>query len=264
MDRDSSIGVFDSGLGGLTVVQALHNLLPHENITYFGDTAHLPFGSKSHDAICRYTLAGARFLSEQKIKLLVIACHTACSLAFETLNGLFPFPVLGVIEPSIDDLQHEAGLKKIAILGTQATISSGVYQQKIHQYLPEVSVIGIACPLFVPLVEEGYIDHPVTSLIIREYIKPIHDQAIGTILLGCTHYPLLKDAIEQEVGKDKTFVDPAASAAKKIKKMLSAANLLNDKKGNPEYRFYVSDHPEKFRAHGKAYLDYPIDDVRKI
>ncbi len=257
--RESSIGVFDSGFGGLTVMRALRQALPHENIIYFGDTARVPYGSKSPETIFRYTVENSAFLVDQGIKLLVIACHTACSIALNEIQQLFDIPILGVLLPGIEQVVKHTKGGQIAILGTRATISSGVYQEEITKRLPAAEIISISCPLFVPLVEEGYIEHPVSEMIIQEYLRPLRHKQIDTLLLGCTHYPLMQSLIQKELGESVVLIDPATSCAENVKELLVSQNLDNLQKDTPNYQFYVSDDPEKFRLLGKIFLNYPIE-----
>jgi glutamate racemase len=259
--QTASIGIFDSGFGGLTVMNAVRELLPKENIIYFGDTARLPYGNKSAETILRYAQESALFLLEKKIKLLVIACHTACAFALDVLSEAFSIPVIGVIPPAVDDVVNLSPQTKIAILGTRATISSGVYQEKIRKQLLDAEISAIPCPLFVPLVEEGYVHHPLTEMAVQEYLRPLRDQNIKVALLGCTHYPLLQSLIQKELGEEVTLVNPAISCAKKVFSVLLEKNLLNPNQELPNYLFYVSDDPEKFRLHGKSFLNYPLEHV---
>jgi len=263
MNSQDSIGIFDSGFGGLTVLHAMRQLLPHENIVYFGDTARLPYGSKSAETILRYSLEGASFLINQGIKLLVIACNTACcSSAIDELQKHFQIPIIGVIFPGVEEVVATSNSGKVAILGTRFTISSGVYQHLIKARIPHAEITAISCPLFVPLVEEGYIEHPLAEVIVQEYLRPLKRKEIDTILLGCTHYPLLQSIIQKEIGPEVQLVDPAKSCATKIKEILFANHLQNMQKEIPNYEFYVSDDPEKFRLLGKTFLNHPIEHVQ--
>jgi glutamate racemase len=260
--KEASIGIFDSGFGGLTVMHAIKKVLPHENIIYFGDTAHLPYGGKSSETILRYSIENSTFLIEQGIKLLVIACHTACTCApLEKIQKTFNIPVVGVTSPSVEQILQVTKSGRIAILGTRGTISSGVYQQKIIDRIPHADISAISCPLFVPLVEEGYVEHPLAEMAVQEYLRPLRHKEIDTVLLGCTHYPLLQTAIQKELGEHVTLVDPAFSCAENISEVLAQKEWLNSQKELPHYAFYVSDDPEKFRLLGKTFLSYPIEHV---
>lgn len=186
-----AIGLFDSGVGGLTVMQEIMKLLPHERLIYFGDTARVPYGNKGTRTIIRYSIENTICLLEKNIKLMVVACNTASALALPQLRRLFNLPIVGVIEPGAEKAVAATRNQRIAVLGTKATIQSGAYQTAIKKIAPHAAVIPIACPLFVPLVEEQWLDHPATHLIVREYLRPLQEQNVDTILLGCTHYPLL-------------------------------------------------------------------------
>ena len=254
----ASIGIFDSGFGGLTVMRAIRELMPHENIIYFGDTARLPYGSKSAETILRYTLESATYLVAQGIKVLVIACHTSCSAALEEVRKAVSIPVIGITELGVEEITRLFPNGKVAILGTRATITSGIFQKQIAAEL-----FPIACPLFVPLVEEGYVAHPMVTAIVQEYLRPLKNHQVEGVLLGCTHYPLLQSIIQQELGNDVQLIDPAIACAEKTKSLLSEKNLLNPSTDLPHYQFFVSDDPEKFRLLGKTFLNYPIEHVHQ-
>jgi glutamate racemase len=261
MSDPRSIGIFDSGFGGLTVMRAIRTLLPHENIIYFGDTARVPYGTKSGETILRYSIENASLLIELGIKVLVVACHTACCYSLENLQNMFSIPVLGMIAPSVEKIIRTSSQGKIGILGTRATISSGTYQNHIAQKLPGAHIIAIPCPLFVPLVEEGFLDHPLTQMTIQEYLRPLKEKNVDTLLLGSTHFPLLAPYIQHELGPDVTLVDPGLTCAEALKDLLDEKNLLNLDTSLPHYQFIVSDDPEKFRLHGKSFLNYPIEHI---
>lgn len=259
--KNGSIGIFDSGVGGLTVMRAIRELLPHENIVYFGDTARLPYGNKSSETILRYSLEGADFLKTQGIKVLVNACNTSCSAALPAIRQSSEIPVIGVTEQGIEEVVKRFEAEKIAILGTRATITSGIYQQQILSQRSGLELYSISCPLFVPLVEEGYVAHPLSSLVVQEYLRPLKTKEITAVLLGCTHYPLLQPIIQNELGPEVLLIDPANACAEKTRAVLAEKNLLNPSTELPHYQFYVSDDPEKFRLLGKTFLNYPIEHV---
>jgi glutamate racemase len=261
---NSSIGIFDSGFGGLTVMKAVRHLLPHENIIYFGDTARLPYGTKSRETILRYSMENASFLIQQGIKVLVVACHTACCFALEELQKKFELPIIGVATAAIEEAVQSSPSGKIAILGTRGTIASGNYQRLIHRLLPTAQLTPIACQLLVHLVEEGYIDHPITEMALREYLHSLQSKPIETIILGCTHFPLLQDALKKVLDPNIRVIDPALSCAAALKKLLEDRSLMNidGKEGNCQ--FYVSDDPEKFRSLGQTFLGQPLDSVNSI
>lgn len=255
-----AIGIFDSGIGGLTVMKQIAHLLPNENIVYFGDTARLPYGEKSPETIIRYSVENAKFLLEHQIKVLVVACNTAASCAMDKLRSFVDIPVLGVIEPGAEKAAFVTRNERIAVLGTKGTIKSGVYQKEIGKRLPNSFVLAIPCPLFVPLVEESFTTHQVTRMIVKEYLAPIKTQGIDTILLGCTHYPLLKEIIQDEVGDRITIVDSASICAENLKSVLLQQEL-GFKLTKPEYRYFVSDDPDKFALLGSAFFGSTIDNV---
>lgn len=263
MTRESPIGIFDSGFGGLTVMRAIRSLLPHENIIYFGDTAHLPYGTKSGETIVRYSIENASFLMQQGIKVLVIACSTASCFAIPEIEKHLNIPVIGMIEPAVSKLAENSMLGKIAILGTRATIASGAYQSQLQMHIPHAEVTGIPCQLLVQIVEEGYIEHPLSEMAIKEYLHPLKSKKVDAILLGCTHFPLLAEQIRKQVGEHVALIDPAIECAKALKDLLMKKDLLNLDNSVPRYQFFVSDDPEKFRLLGKAFLNYPIKHVEK-
>lgn len=251
---DRPIGVFDSGFGGLTVLRAIKEALPLESFIYFGDTARLPYGSKSGDTIIRYSIENASLLQSLDIKALVVACHTACSFALHELEKFLPIPVIGVTLPAIEKMKQLSG--KLGVIATRATISSGIYQAQFPQ------IEAIACPLFVPLAEEGWIDHPITDRVIQEYLQPLKDKKIDTLLLGCTHYPLLKKRIQMFLGPHVEILDPGEACAQALKRVLSQNYLQRTSAGADQ--FFVSDGPEQFCRLGEAFLGYPIAGVGSI
>jgi glutamate racemase len=260
-ERSAGIGVFDSGFGGLSVMRAIRAVLPYENIIYLGDTARLPYGSKSAETILRYSIESATFLMAQGIKMLVVACNTVCAVAFEELQRLLNIPIIGIIQPAVEEVVAATKNGQIAILGTRMTISRGVHQQQIAQLLPHAELTPISCPLFVPLVEEGYCEHPLAEMVVQEYLRPLKRKEIDTVLLGCTHYPLLQTWIQKELGPHVALVDPALKCAYKLQDFLQERSLDNLQKDLPHYQFFVSDDPEKFRLLGKTFLNYPIEHI---
>lgn len=258
----ASIGIFDSGFGGLTVMRAVKKLLPNENIIYLGDAARLPYGNKSADTVVRYTLESSQFLISQNIKILIIACHTASSIALPALTTLHSLPVIGMVNPCLPALNSKNG--KIAILGTHATISSQIYQNALKRLTPNTSVSAIACPLFVPLVEEGFIDSPITQESIRHYLLPVKEQEIDTVLLACTHYPLLQSLIQDFLGANCRLIDPAVNCAESVKGILNASGLLNAQAEEGNSVFYTTDDPEKFQHLGAIFLGNCIPNVQRV
>jgi glutamate racemase len=243
--RSQAIGLFDSGVGGLTVAQQIMRALPHERLIYFGDTARIPYGNKSQETIIRYSIENTICLLEKNIKLLVVACNTASALALPKLRKLFNIPILGVIEPGAEKAASMTRNQRVAVLGTKGTIQSGAYQTVLQTLLPEAVIFPIACPLFVPLVEEHWLDHAATRLIIQDYLRPYRDEGIDTVLLGCTHYPLLKEMLQEELGEGVTIVDSASTCAEHVASLLKKHDLLA-KELAEEHAYYASDDPEKF------------------
>lgn len=251
-----AIGVFDSGVGGLTVIRQLMKVLPHERLIYFGDTARVPYGNKSSQTIIRYCIENTITLLEKNIKLLVVACNTASALALPKLRQLFKLPIIGVIDAGAERAVAVTQQNRIAVLGTKGTIQSGAYQAAIRKLAPNAFVLPIACPLFVPLVEEQWHDHLATRLIIREYLRPICENQIDTVLLGCTHYPLLSSMIQEEIGKDVIIVDSASTCATQVLRLLEQQALLSPILQG-QHQYYVSDDPEKFRSLAESLFNEP-------
>lgn len=256
--REQAIGIFDSGFGGLTVMREVIRRLPNEKIVYFGDTARLPYGDKSPETIIRYTVESAIFLMEQNIKMLVVACNTASAHALHKLKTIFNIPIVEVIEPGAEKAVAVSKSGNITVLGTKATIYSNAYEKKIREKNHSACVHSIACPLFVPLVEEGMHNHKAATLIAEEYLKDLHTS--DTVLLGCTHYPILKNLIQTVVGEHVHVVDSATTCAEKVAQVLQE-NDLSAENGPYEHDFFVSDNPEKFRHLGSKFLGAEIREV---
>ena len=263
-DIRSPIGVFDSGIGGLTVVRALMERLPFENIIYFGDTARVPYGVKSVDTIRRFACEITDFLLKSGVKILIVACNTMAAVAIDVISELSSVPVLNVIEAGASAAVRATRNKYIGVIGTPATINSNAYARAICELDPAVRIYSQACALFVPLVEEGWLDHPVTRLTAMEYLKPVTCRAIDTLVLGCTHYPLLKPLLQELVGSEIPLVDSAEAMAEKTARTLAKMDLLNPSRTGPEYHFYVSDLPLRFQSIGERFLGRALPDVRVI
>lgn len=261
---DEAIGVFDSGVGGLTVVKALSRELPHEHMIYFGDTARVPYGTKSADTILRYSVENSIFLLNHKVKCIVIACNTASAYALGHLQHLFKVPVIGVIAPGVEAALNVSKNRKIGVIGTSATIQSNVYKQEIQKRDPHTTVISLACPLFVPLVEEGYLSHAATALMSREYLEPMKKSGIDTLILGCTHYPLLKEQIQDAVGTEIQIIDSAQACAKTVAEVLRDKELHGSRHLPGTSKFFVSDDPAKFEAMAIKFLGSPLSHIEKI
>ncbi len=264
MKSDRPIGVFDSGLGGLTVVKQLQRILPNENLVYFGDTARIPYGTKSKWLIRRFAMEDALFLSEFGIKLLVVACNTASSSALPLLQSRLDIPVVGVVEPGAQAAVVATKNKRIGVIGTSATIASSSYTRSIKKRMPEADVLGQPCPLLVPLVEEGWLDDEVTVLTLKKYLKPLIEAKADTIILGCTHYPLLEPVIRRIVGPDVTLIDSGKETAKAVRNILNASNLLNSSDKQGEDRYFVSDSPEMFAKIGSLFLGRSLPEVVRV
>lgn len=256
------IGIFDSGFGGLTVMRSLIEELPCENIVYFGDTARLPYGEKSREDILLYTKEGLKFLEGLGVKLLFIACNTACTAALEELEGEFSIPILGMIDPGIQEIEKITGEGSIAILSTRATASSGIYGKKIQALFPEKKVISLPCPLFVPLIEEGYTQEPFVQEAVKETLRPLHKEKIGAAFLACTHYPLIKGVISKELGGQVSIIDPSSSCAKNVREELFKKGVLNLSKEPGKHQFFVSQGVDKFQQFGSRFLGRSVDIVK--
>ncbi len=258
------IGVFDSGIGGLTVLKELIEQLPGEDIVYFGDTARIPYGTRSKETVIKYVLESFEFLISKNIKAIVIACNTATALAIEEAKKQFDLPIIGVVEPGSRGAAQTTKNNIIGVIGTDGTINSKAYEKKIKEYLPDSKIIGIACPLFVPLVEEGWEDTRVADLVVEKYLEAFKKEKIDSLVLGCTHYPVLRKNIESFFGDSLKLVDPAYETAKRTKTILGEKNLLNEKKDKGKYSYYVSDDPDKFKRVGSRMIKSQIGKVEKI
>jgi glutamate racemase len=261
MPRSAPIGVFDSGIGGLTVAHEVIRQLPHESVLYFGDTARVPYGPKSPDTVRRYSREIAGFLRDQGVKSIVIACNTATAHALTVLRDEFDMPVIGVVEPGARAAVSVTTGGRIGVIGTVGTIKSGAYERAIRAINSEVFITARACPLFVPLVEEGWTDHEATRLIAREYLAPLVAADIDTLVLGCTHYPLLKPLLREVLGPDVRLIDSAEETAAETARTLAAASLAAPGDADPTYRFVASDDPLQFLQLGQRFLGDTIEGV---
>jgi glutamate racemase len=260
-DRSHPIGVFDSGVGGLTVVRALMERLPFEKIIYFGDTARVPYGVKSAETITRYATEITDFLLRQPVKLLIIACNTMAAVAYGAVTEKSPVPVLEVIDAGCRHAASMTRNKKVGVIGTPATINSNAYARTIFRHDPSIRVFSQACALFVPLVEEGWLDHPVTRMTAQEYLRPVLAEQIDTLVLGCTHYPLLKALLQEVAGPEIGLVDSAEAMAEITAGLLTEADLANPRRTPPEYRFCVSDVPHRFQTIAERFLGRGLNGV---
>jgi len=258
------IGIFDSGLGGLTVMSQVMKELPNEDLVYFGDTARIPYGSKSRGAIIEFSRQISEFLLKKKVKLIVVACNTASSFALDFLKDNLEIPIVGVIEPGAKAAIEATKTGRIGIIGTEGTVNSSSYVKAIKKSNRNEKIYQQACPLFVPLVESGWISTPITTLIIREYLKALKKAGIDTLILGCTHYPLLKGGIQKAMGKEVRLIDSASATAKSVAKLLKDKGLRNIGAKKARYSFFVSDSPEKFQKLGQQFLGKAIKNVKKV
>jgi glutamate racemase len=262
-DARAPIGVFDSGIGGLTVVRELIRQLPEESIIYFGDTARVPYGPKSPDTVRRYSREITGFLREEGVKAVVVACNTATAHALPMLREELTIPVLGVVEPGARAAVRASTGGHIGVIGTAGTIASGAYERAIRALLPNACIAARACPLFVPLVEEGWLDSEATRLIAREYLGPLRDERIDTLVLGCTHYPLLKPMLAEELGRRVRLIDSAEETAAETARTLGDAGLRAPAGAAAWWRFVASDAPEQFLRVGQRFLGAAIERVEK-
>jgi glutamate racemase len=263
-NNPAPIGVFDSGIGGLTVVRELIRQLPNESIIYFGDTARVPYGPKSPDTVLRYSREITEFLKGQGIKAMVIACNTATAHALDALRAENDLPIIGVIQPGARAAAKATTGGRVGVIGTYGTINSHAYERAILEEAPGTSVTAIACPLFVPLAEEGWLETDATSLVAKEYLSEFVDAKIDTLVLGCTHYPLLKRVIGKTVGRDVRLIDSAEETAAETGRVLRDAGLAHAETHDARYRFIASDAPEQFLRVGQRFLGASIDRVETV
>jgi glutamate racemase len=263
--NDAPIGIFDSGLGGLTVVRALLRRLPHESIVYVGDTARVPYGPKSPDTVRRYSREIAGFLRDEGVKALVVACNTATAHALPMLRETLDMPVVGVVEPGARAAVQATRGGRIGVIGTAGTISSGAYERAIRAIAPAAPIVAAACPLFVPLVEEGWLDREATRLIARTYLRPLAECGVDTVVLGCTHYPLLAPVIAGEL-PGVVLIDSADETAGDVVRVLDRYALATNSRALPTHRFIATDDPERFLRAGRLFLgeDAPLDAVEEL
>jgi glutamate racemase len=269
-NNQAPIGIFDSGVGGLTVAKKIFQLLPKEDVIYFGDTARYPYGPRSKEIIKKFSAQNINFLLSHRVKCVVVACNTASALA---LTDLVPYiyekknnkiPMIGVVKPGAFAAAKATINGKIGVIGTLGTISSGAYEKAIHEIDPHKKVYSIPCPLFVALAEEGYVDKKATYLIAQEYLEPLLKKDVDTLVLGCTHYPLLKKVISKIMGKEVKLIDSAEETAREVKKVLMEEGLLKKPSKASFRRFYVSDIPDRFVEVGERFLKDRITEVERV
>ena len=262
--ENCAIGVFDSGLGGLTVVKELMRQLPNESIVYFGDTARVPYATKSKDSIIRFSKENVSYLLNKKVKMVVVSCNTSSSIALPILKRSFQLSIIGVITPGAKKAAEVTRNKKVGVIATIATINSQAYTKSIKEFDRSIKVTGKACPLFVPLVEEGWFKKNITFAIAKEYLNPIIKSKSDTLILGCTHYPLLKSTVQKVVGRSVRLVDSAKEVTEEVKGLLKKMRLERIKKSPPERIFLVSDQPQQFLKIARRFLGYDIKNVKKV
>ncbi len=258
------LGVFDSGIGGLTVARALFERLPRESVIYFGDTARVPYGPKSPETVRRYSAEILAYLLQRGVKAVVVACNTSTAQALDHLRAHSPVPVVGVIEPGARAAVQATRSGKIGVIGTAGTIASGAYERAIKALRPDATVYARACPLFVPLVEEGWFDHPATELIAREYLEPLKRAGTDVLVLGCTHYPLLKPLLARVMGPEVALIDSAEETARAVQREIEQRDLAAPAASDPIHRFVVSDDEPHFRRVGARFLGETVQSVEVV
>lgn len=264
MEKEKPIGVFDSGIGGLTVVKRLISALPNEDIIYFGDTARVPYGSKSNSTVIEYSLQNAKFLASKGVKAIVVACNTSSSIALTELRERFNVPVIGVIEPGAEFALRNSKTGRIGVIGTRATIGNNAYSNSIYKLNPKVEVFEKACPLFVPLVEEGWISQKATHLIAEEYLKELRELKIDTLVLGCTHYPILFEIIQNVIGKNVKLIDSGIATAEIVREEIERIGFLTNKNSMGNQSIYVTDINPNFKEVAELFLGTKIKEINKV
>ena len=266
-DQNAPIGVFDSGVGGLTVVKEIMHQIPNERIVYFGDTAREPYGSKSKETITRYSRQIVRFLQTRKVKAIVAACNTASAYALDEIEKEVDLPMIGVVKPGVKAALSATRNGRIGVIGTEGTVRSGIYSQYIKEMEPGADITGKACPLFVPLVEEGLWQDPVTDEIAKRYLSELIGENIDTLVLGCTHYPLIRETLGRIMGQGVVLVNPAYETARELLELLEEKALLRREEsrlGDNKYEFFVSDSSEKFMRFANSIIKYGILSAKTI
>ena len=262
--KEKPIGVFDSGIGGLTVVKHLSTVLPNEHIVYFGDTARVPYGSKSNSTVIEYSIQNTNFLLHKNVKVVVVACNTASSIAISELQKKFSVPVIGVILPGAQMAVNQTKTGKIGVIGTRATINNKAYSKAIKNIKNDIKVFEKACPLFVPLAEEGWTHHRATYEIAEEYLKELREKEIDTLVLGCTHYPILFDVIQEVIGSNVKLIDSGIATAEVVKNEIHKLKLETNHKDHPNLDLFVSDIPTKFQEVAELFLGKAVKDAVKV
>jgi glutamate racemase len=258
------IGVFDSGIGGLTVAKSLFEILPNENIIYLGDTARLPYGTKSKETVILYSIECLKFLLSKNVKMIVVACNTASSVAVPFLQKITKIPVIGVLIPGSRGAVKKTKNNKVGIIGTLGTVKSKAYSKEIHKINKDISVYSQPCSLFVQLAEDGWTDNKIAQLTAEEYLKGLKKNHIDTMILGCTHYPILKNTIKKVMGKEITLIDSGEETAIEVKKILIDERLMNTQKAKGHHKFFVTDFPNNFQQISERFLGKKISNVKKV
>ncbi len=261
---NNPIGVFDSGVGGLTVAREIMRQLPSEDLVYFGDTARVPYGSKSKNTVLKYSRQIVRFLRTKEVKAIVVACNTASALALDEIAAEIDIPIIGVVKPGAKMAVETTKTGNVGVIGTESTIKSGIYNDYIRELNPDITVVSKACPLFVPLVEEGLLEDRVTDDIVARYLQEMKEYHVDALVLGCTHYPLIRNTIKRFMGDSVHLVNPAFETAKSLKELLTEQGLLNTSRKKPEYEYYVSDGVEKFIAFADSVLPCHVTDTQVV
>lgn len=264
--KQAPIGVFDSGVGGLTVAREIMRNLPNEKIVYFGDTARVPYGSKSKETVLRYSRQIVRFLQTQNVKAIVIACNTASAMALDEIQKEIDIPIIGVVKPGAKVAAETTKNKRVGVIGTTATVGSHLYRELIQEYDPEIEVIEKATPLLCPLVEEGWLKDSITDQVLVRYLDELLDQDIDSLIMGCTHYPLLRSAMQRLVGEKVNLVNPAYETAIRLRELLQERDLANPGHEEEEfpYRFFVSDMAERFTDFASTILPFDVKTTKKV
>jgi len=263
ISKDRAIGVFDSGIGGLTVLHQIIETMPRENTVYLGDTARAPYGTKSVETVLHYSFENSQFLVDKGVKLVVVACNTSTAIALDRLRQELTIPVIGVIEPGVRRAVKSTKNKRVGVIGTEATIQSGAYTRSLKVADAKIEVYSRACPLFVPLVEEGWTDNAVVEMTVQAYLGSFKQSGIDTLILGCTHYPLLKKAIRKFMGGAVRLVDSAEETAKEVEQVLKHAGL-GRKAGHGGHSFFVTDAPDRFIKVGQRFLGEKVASAVRI
>ncbi|MGE5280176.1 MAG: glutamate racemase [Deltaproteobacteria bacterium] len=262
--HNKPIGVFDSGIGGLTVVKEIARLLPRERIVYFGDTARVPYGVKSKETIVKFSIENTLFLLQKDVKMIVVACNTSSSLALPEIRRHFKVPMMGVIGPGAKEAVYATKSGRVGVIGTRATVNSGAYEAEIRRLDPSVKVFAEACPMFVPIVEEGWVGDPVAGKVAERYLAPMKARQIDTLILGCTHYPLLKPLIHRIMGPGVRLIDSAQQVAAEVRQVLVQEGILCRRNGRTRHEYYVSDEVAIFANVAKRFLGRELTGVRRM